>query len=54
MMPRTDPYDRVHLGSGARQNYRRRQAAEHCQTIALVGLQLVALDDEAVSPNGIS
>jgi hypothetical protein len=53
-MPRTDPYDRVHLGRGARQNNRRRQAAEHCQTIALVGLQLVALDDEAVSPNGIS
>jgi hypothetical protein len=53
-MLRTDPYDRVHLGSGTRQNDRRRQATEHCQTITLVGLQLVALDDEAVCPNGIS
>ncbi len=53
-VPGADPDDRLHLGSGARQNHRRRQAAQHCQAIALVGLQLVALDDQAVGPNGIS
>ncbi len=46
--------DRLHLGRGARQNHRRRQAAQHGQAIALVGLQLVALDDQAVGAHGIA
>ena len=46
--------DRLQLACGARKNHRRRQASQHCQAIALVGLQLIAVDNQAVGAHGIS
>ena len=42
----------LQLGSRARKNHRRRQAPQRDQPIALIGLQLVALSDQAFGPHG--
>jgi hypothetical protein len=54
VMPGADAYCLLQLCGGARQNHGRRQAAQHVEAIALVGLQLVALDDQAVGAHSIA
>ena len=51
LVPGADLDDRLHLGRGAGQDHRRRQAAQYRQAITLVGLQLIPLDDQTIDPN---
>ncbi len=53
-MPGADAHCLLQLRGGARENHGARQGAQHGKGITLVGLQLVALDDQAVGAHGIA